>query len=115
MVFPDAGPLPRHPSQLYEAALEGIALFVILRIMTHLFGSLRYPGLTGGTFVAAYGLARIIVEFFREPDAHLGFIGGGFITMGMILSLPMVLIGLGAIAYALARARREMVGEGTGG
>jgi phosphatidylglycerol:prolipoprotein diacylglycerol transferase len=115
MVFPDAGPLPRHPSQLYEAALEGVALFVILRILTHAFGSLRYPGLTGGAFVAGYGLARIIVEFFREPDAHLGYLAGGFVTMGMILSLPMVAVGLGAIVYALARGRRTAAGEGTGG
>jgi len=115
MVFPGSGPLPRHPSQLYEAALEGIALFVILRILTHLFGSLRYPGLTGGAFVAGYGLARIIVEFFREPDAHLGYLAGGFVTMGMILSLPMVAVGLGAIGYALARGRRTVADDAAGG
>ncbi len=62
------GWLPRHPSQLYEAALEGVVLFVVLRILTHRFGSLTRPGLTGGAFVAGYGLARIAVEFFREPD-----------------------------------------------
>lgn len=115
MVFPGGGPEPRHPSQLYEAALEGIVLFLVLRIMTHVFGSLRYPGLTGGVFVAGYGLARIIVEFFREPDAHLGFISSGFITMGMLLSLPMVLIGLGAVIYALAHGRHETADEASGG
>ncbi len=100
MVFPGGGPEPRHPSQLYEAALEGILLFVILRIMTHIVGSLKYPGLTGGIFIAGYGLARFAVEFFREPDQQLGFISG-FLTMGMILSLPMVLIGIAAAVYAL--------------
>lgn len=114
MAFPGGGPEPRHPSQLYEAALEGIALFIILRILTHSFGSLRYPGLTGGAFVAGYGLARIFVEFFRQPDAHLGYIGG-FLTMGMILSLPMVLIGLGAVAYALRNGHRALADESHGG
>jgi len=97
-----AGSAPRHPSQLYEAALEGILLFVLLRVLTHRFGSLRFPGLTGGAFLAGYGLSRIVVEFLREPDLQLGFIAG-FLTMGMILSLPMVLIGLAAIALALRK------------
>jgi len=114
MVFPGGGPDPRHPSQLYEAALEGIMLFIILRIMTHMVGSLKYPGLTGGIFFAGYGLARIFVEFFRQPDAFLGFING-FLTMGMILSLPMVLIGLAAIAYALRTRRQEQTNAGAGG
>jgi phosphatidylglycerol:prolipoprotein diacylglycerol transferase len=98
-----AGSLPRHPSQLYEAALEGLVLFVVLRILTHSFGSLRYPGLTGGTFIAGYGLARILVEFVREPDAQLGYLAGP-LTMGMLLSLPMVAIGIVAIAFAFRRA-----------
>ena len=114
MAFPGGGPEPRHPSQLYEAALEGIALFIILRIMTHTFGSLKYPGLTGGVFFVGYGLARIFVEFFRQPDAFLGFISG-FLTMGMILSLPMVLIGIAAIAYALRTGRREQTDASAGG
>jgi phosphatidylglycerol:prolipoprotein diacylglycerol transferase len=97
--FCPAGLLPRHPSQLYEAALEGILLFVVLRILTHGFGSLARPGLTGGAFIAGYGVARIAVEFFREPDAQLGYIAG-FLTMGMILSLPMLLVGLGAMLWA---------------
>ena len=94
-----AGPLPRHPSQLYEAGLEGIALFVLLRLLTHRFGALTRPGMTGGAFIAGYGASRILVEFFREPDAQLGLIAG-FLTMGMILSLPMVLVGLAAMAIA---------------
>lgn len=104
MVFPAAGPDPRHPSQLYEAALEGILLFVLLRILTHRFGGLKRPGLTGGAFIAGYGLARFFVEFFRQPDEQLGFIVG-FLTMGMLLSLPMILVGLGAAAWALHRRK----------
>ncbi len=103
MVFPNAGPLPRHPSQLYEAALEGVVLFVVLRILTHRFLSLTRPGLTGGAFVAGYGLARIAVEFVREPDAQLGFFAGG-LTMGMMLSVPMVIIGVAAMLLARPRS-----------
>jgi phosphatidylglycerol:prolipoprotein diacylglycerol transferase len=102
IVFPNAGPQPRHPSQLYEAALEGVLLFVLLRILTHRFGSLCRPGLTGGAFIAGYGLARVAIEFVREPDPQLGFLAGP-LTMGMLLSLPMVLIGVGAILVALRR------------
>ena len=97
-----AGLVPRHPSQLYEAALEGVALFLLLRVLTHAFGSLQRPGLTGGAFMAGYGAARIVVEFFREPDQQLGFLAG-FVTMGMMLSLPMVLIGLATMAIAARR------------
>jgi phosphatidylglycerol---prolipoprotein diacylglyceryl transferase len=100
VVFPHAGPEPRHPSQLYEAAMEGILLFTILMIATRM-GALRRPGMIGGLFVAGYGLARIAGEQFREPDAHIGFLAGG-LTMGMLLSLPMVLAG----AIAIVRAWR---------
>jgi len=106
MVFPAGGPLPRHPSQLYEAALEGLLMFLILRLMTNHMRSLRFPGLTGGTFLALYGSFRIFAEFFRQPDPQLGFIAS-FLTMGMILSIPMILAGLGGIAWALARRRPE--------
>jgi len=102
MVFPGSDLQPRHPSQLYEAALEGILLFLILRVLTHRYLALARSGLTGGAFVAGYGLARIFVEFFREPDSQLGFVSGA-LTMGMILSLPMVLIGLLAMGWALVR------------
>ncbi|SCZ43588.1 prolipoprotein diacylglyceryl transferase [Afifella marina] len=105
MVFPGGGGVPRHPSQLYEAALEGILLFLILRLLTHHFRSLRYPGLTSGVFLIFYGAFRIFVEFFRQPDPQLGFIAA-FLTMGMILSLPMILIGAGAVIYALRRGPR---------
>ena len=100
MVFPGAGPESRHPSQLYEATLEGVLLFILLRVLTHRLHSLQHPGLTGGAFVAGYGLARFFVEFFRQPDEHIGFIGG-FLTMGMILSLPMILVGAGAMIWSV--------------
>ena len=100
VVFPNAGTEPRHPSQLYEAGLEGILLFTIIMIATRV-GALRRPGTIGGLFVAGYGLARIAGEQFREPDAHIGFLAGG-LTMGMLLSLPMVLAG----AIAIVRAWR---------
>jgi len=106
-VFPGGGPEPRHPSQLYEAALEGIVLFLVLRLLTHRFGRLRQPGFIAGAFACGYGLARIFVEFFRMPDAHIGFLAGGA-TMGMILSLPMVLAGIAAMIWA---ARKPVAGE----
>ncbi|TDI56135.1 MAG: prolipoprotein diacylglyceryl transferase [Alphaproteobacteria bacterium] len=102
MVFPGGGPQPRHPSQLYEAALEGIVLFLVLRLITHKAKALRYPGLVGGSFFAGYGLVRFAVEFTRQPDAHIGFIAG-FLTMGMILSLPMIAIGIAAIVWVRKR------------
>lgn len=100
VVFPNGGPEPRHPSQLYEAALEGLVLFCVLRLMTHTFLRLKKPRFVGGVFILGYGLSRIFVEFFRMPDPQLGYLFGGWLTMGMILSLPMVLIGLWAIATA---------------
>ncbi|BCH31461.1 prolipoprotein diacylglyceryl transferase [Mesorhizobium sp. L-8-10] len=100
--FPNGGPFARHPSQLYEAGLEGLALFVVLRILTHGLLKLKQPGFVAGAFVTGYGLSRIFVEFFREPDAQIGYLLGGWLTMGMVLSVPMVLIGL----WAIARAKR---------
>src|ERR1700688_1727741 len=101
MVFPNGGPLPRHPSQLYEAALEGIVLFTILALMIRM-GALKRPGLILGSFIAIYGIARIIGEFFREPDPQLGFLWGG-LTMGMLLSVPMIIAG--AIIFMVAWRR----------
>jgi phosphatidylglycerol:prolipoprotein diacylglycerol transferase len=92
MIFPDdPSQLFRHPSQLYEAALEGILLFVILAIMVRT-GALKRPGLILGSFITIYGLARITGEFFREPDPQLGFLWRG-LTMGMLLSVPMIIAG----------------------
>jgi phosphatidylglycerol:prolipoprotein diacylglycerol transferase len=107
-VFPHAGPEPRHPSQLYEAGLEGIVLLLILLVATQR-GALTRPGMIGGLFVGCYGLARIVSEFFREPDAHIGYFAGG-LTMGILLSLPMVLVGFGAVIYAMRRPPR-LAGE----
>jgi phosphatidylglycerol:prolipoprotein diacylglycerol transferase len=103
MVFPNGGPLPRHPSQLYEAGLEGIVLFVVLFVMIRM-GALKRPGLILGSFIAIYAFARIAGEFFREPDPQLGFLWGG-LTMGMLLSVPMIIAG--AILMVMAW-RREM-------
>ena len=102
MVFPGAGPDSRHPSQLYEAGLEGIGLFVLLAVAIRL-GALRRPGLSSGLFAIGYGLARIVSEFFRQPDAQLGFLFGGA-TMGMLLSLPLLAVGVALLAHA-ARSR----------
>ena len=101
-VFPaDPSQVPRHPSQLYEAALEGLALFLAVRIATHRFKVLAHPGRASGIFALGYGLSRMVVEFAREPDRQLGFFAG-FITMGMILSLPLCAIGV----WLLLRSRR---------
>lgn len=99
VIFPQGGPLPRHPSQLYEAGLEGLVLFLVLWLLVRR-GGLRRHGLASGVFFAGYGAARLFVELFREPDAQIGFLAGG-VTMGQMLSLPMLLIGIGLAAWAL--------------
>jgi phosphatidylglycerol---prolipoprotein diacylglyceryl transferase len=112
MVFPD-DPLQlfRHPSQLYEAALEGLLLFTILAIMIRM-GALKRPGLILGSFIAIYGLARITGEFFREPDPQLGFLWGG-LTMGMLLSVPMIIAGAILIVVAWRRKAPEAIQKST--
>ena len=94
MVFPGGGPDPRHPSQLYEAALEGIVLFLAVRIATYTYKCLPRTGVASGMFATGYALSRIIVEFAREPDAHIGYLTGGWLTMGMVLSLPLLGVGI---------------------
>ena len=101
VIFPNGGPLPRHPSQLYEAFLEGIVLFTVLAVMIRM-GALKRPGLILGSFITIYALARIIGEMFREPDPQLGFLWGGM-TMGMLLSLPMIVAGIFLIVLAWRR------------
>jgi phosphatidylglycerol:prolipoprotein diacylglycerol transferase len=102
MVFPGAGPLPRHPSQLYEAALEGLALFVIVWA----FSAKPRPIMAvSGLFAIGYGVFRCIAEFFRQPDAHLGYLAFNFLTMGMALCLPLILFGA-ALMYLAYRPRR---------
>jgi phosphatidylglycerol---prolipoprotein diacylglyceryl transferase len=103
MIFPgeNAGPLPRHPSQLYEAALEGVVLFVVLALLVRA-GALKRPGVVTGAFALGYGAARITCEFFREPDIQIGFLWGG-LTMGMLLCIPLMLGGAAVLAYAFRR------------
>ena len=105
MIFPNGGPLPRHPSQLYEATLEGIVLFVVLALMVRA-GALKRPGLVSGSFLLGYGIARVICEQFREPDVQLGFLWGG-LTMGMILCIPLMLAGIGLLTYTLTREAKS--------
>ncbi len=102
MAFPRGGPLARHPSQLYEAALEGLVLFLALYVLVRLRALERKGALTGA-FLIGYALARMLAEQFREPDAYLGFLRGGA-TMGQVLSLPLLLGGLGLVIWA-RRAR----------
>jgi phosphatidylglycerol---prolipoprotein diacylglyceryl transferase len=99
IIFPGGGSAPRHPSQLYEAATEGLLLFIVVLIV-HRVVKFHRPGLLAGVFGVGYALARIACEFAREPDAQLGFILGGWGTMGMFLSLPVLLAGLWLIARA---------------
>jgi phosphatidylglycerol:prolipoprotein diacylglycerol transferase len=101
MVFPSGGPLPRHPSQLYEAALEGLVLFAILGLMVRA-GALKRPGLIIGCFAIGYSLARSLCELFREPDAQLGFLWNT-VTMGTLLSVPLLVFGIVMIVLALRR------------
>lgn len=101
MVFPGSDGVPRHPSQIYEALLEGALLFVILLFMARR-GSLKRAGLTTGVFGIGYALARSFCELYRDPDPHLEDLGGG-LTMGMLLSLPMLLIGAALILWSLRR------------
>jgi phosphatidylglycerol---prolipoprotein diacylglyceryl transferase len=93
MVFPNGGPEPRHPSQLYEAGLEGIALFLIINALERFTAIRLRPGALSGVFLIGYGVARSIAELFREPDAFLGYLAFG-LTMGQWLSLPLIVVGL---------------------
>ena len=102
IIFPGSDGVPRHPSQLYEAFLEGLVLFLIVRLMSRRYSA---TGIAGWTFVAGYGLFRFIVEFFRQPDAQLGTFLGLF-SMGQLLSLPMFITGTCA---ALLLSRRQML------
>jgi len=102
MVFPGGGPLPRHPSQLYEAFSEGLLLFVILYVLSR---KVNTRGVVFGVFLAGYGLLRFIMEFFREPDPQIGFVFLS-LTMGQTLCLIMVAAGLGLIGWRL-KSRRD--------
>ncbi len=104
MVSPRGGPFPRHPSQLYEAALEGLLLFLVLLLVSRFSFVRRHPGILSGVFILGYGLARSVVELFREPDAHLGILSAGA-TMGQWLSLPMIIFGIGLMVYGSRHER----------
>src|SRR6201996_3403232 len=108
MIFPNGGPDPRHPSQLYEAGLEGILLFLVLWLMIR-SGALRRPGLILGSFIALYAVARITGECFREPDPQLKFLWRG-LTMGMLLSVPMIIAGIIIIVMAWRREQTKRAG-----
>jgi phosphatidylglycerol:prolipoprotein diacylglycerol transferase len=100
-----AGEIPRHPSQLYEASLEGVVLFLVLRLVTHRLMGLQRPGLATGVFLVGYGLARFSLEHVREPDSFMPDVLRGWLTMGMLLSLPMMAVG----AWLIWRAARTPV------
>lgn len=105
MVFPNGGPVPRHPSQLYEAMFEGLILFCITAAVARRREWRERPGFVGGVFLAGYAVARMSGELFREPDSFLGFVFGPF-TMGQLLSLPMLIAGIYLI---VSSARRKTV------
>jgi len=101
VIFPAAGPSPRHPSQLYEALLEGVVLFIVMLVL----GARRDPlprGVLLGVLLSLYGTFRISVEFLREPDVQVGFLPGG-ITMGQVLSVPLVICGIALVVWSLWR------------
>ena len=100
MVFPGGGPEPRHPSQLYQAAMEGVLLWLLLYVVERA-GARHRVGLVSGVFMIGYGCARSIGELFRQPDSFMGFFAAGT-TMGQLLSAPMILFGI----YLIVRARR---------
>ena len=106
MVFPNGGPEPRHPSQLYEAGLEGLLLGAVMWVLALRRGWLKRPGALIGVFFLGYGLARSLVENVRQWDPQVGYvveIGQGGLTMGQMLSMPMILIGLGFLWNARAK------------
>jgi len=104
MVFPGAGPDPRHPSQLYQAGLEGLCLFALLMVLVYRPAVRARIGVLSGVFLAGYGFARFTGEFFRQPDAHLGFLFAGA-TMGQLLSLPMIAAGAWLVLRGVRRNR----------
>jgi len=105
IIFPYGGDIPRHPSQIYEALLEGVLMFSVLFFMMQKENIRKYNGIITGTFIAGYGICRFIVEFFREPDFNIGYIMD-IVTMGQILSTPMILIGLYIAYYAKRQGKK---------
>lgn len=106
VVFPNGGPHSRHPSQLYEALMEGLILFVVLFFLSRSEKMRQAPGLFIGVFITGYGLARSVVETVRQPDSHIGFLSGGS-TMGQWLSVPMIMVGVAIVVLALRKAEKS--------
>lgn len=103
MIFPDGGPLPRHPSQLYESFLEGIVLFIILMLYSR---RPRPLGAVSGLFALGYGLFRFTVEFYREPDIQIGYLAFGWLTEGQLLSIPLMCIGIALLVWSYQRKEK---------
>lgn len=109
MIFPDAGPVPRHPSELYEAFAEGLVLFTVMWLVSRSQKVREHPGFLAGLFLFGYAIARTVCELFREPDSFIGFLPFG-VTMGQVLCVPMVIGGLGLMLNACLRpARTELM------
>ncbi len=106
VVFETGGAVARHPSQLYEALLEGVVLFVVLYAMSRR-NPPHFQGTYLGTFAVGYGIARFCVEFVRMPDAQLGYLAGGWLTMGQVLSLPVIAAGIAVIVWSMRRRRPQ--------
>lgn len=102
IIFPNAGPFPRHPSQLYEAILEGLVLFAVLYLLSRKPWIKDYPGIVSGVFLCGYGTFRFIIEFYREPDQNLGYFFDMF-TMGQMLCIPMAMGGV----YLIIRSKQK--------
>lgn len=102
IAFPMAGPEPRHPTQLYEGLLEGAVLFLLLLYLTHRQKRLRQPAFVSGVFAAWYGAVRILIEFVRVPDVQIGYLWGP-LTLGMLLSIPMLVAGIALMIWAVRR------------
>ena len=105
MIFPRVDDVPRHPSEIYQALLEGLLLFTIMILAARRTGIRARPGMLSGLFLAGYAVARIIGEHFRQPDAFLGFLAFG-VTMGQVLCIPMLVAGLGLMANARRQPAR---------
>jgi phosphatidylglycerol:prolipoprotein diacylglycerol transferase len=108
VTFESGGGIARHPTQLYEAALEGLVLGVVMFILARHRPPLPRCGYLG-VFLTLYGVFRVAIEFVRQPDAQLGYLAGGWLTMGMVLCLPMLLVGVGLLIYA-AKTRHPQEG-----
>ncbi len=106
VIFPYGGPYPRHPSQIYEALSEGLILFLVLFVLMRWGKAWKKPGFVTGVFFAFYGFCRFMIEFVREPDPQLGLFGEYF-SMGQMLSLPMMVFGVGLILYSLIGRNRQ--------